>query len=348
MSSSIEIHSLSKSFDGKDVLVDFNLEIQPSQFVAVLGPSGCGKSTLLRIISGLDDPDSGKVFVNNKDITNLDPKDRDIAMVFQNYALYPHKSVYQNLTLGLELKKVDPSIISKRLDSVVTKLNIKKLLDRKPGSLSGGEMQRVAVGRALMKEPLLYLFDEPLSNLDAKLRDGLREEIKRLHKDLGMTMIYVTHDQIEAMSLGDLIVVMNDGIIQQVGTPKQIYSKPLNIFVAEFIGNVKMNIIEANLFEDGIGFGDIKININNGLYGDRNKCLFGIRSTDIMINQDSSYSAKILNSDYFGDFWLLQCEFGENILKIHSEQYYEPGKSITITFNSDNAHYFDSKTGLRL
>jgi len=348
MSSSIEIQSLFKSFDDKDVLIDFNLEIKPSQFVAILGPSGCGKSTLLRIISGLEYLDSGKVFLNNEDITNFDPKDRDIAMVFQNYALYPHKSVHENLTLGLKLKKVEPSIITQRLNNVTTKLNIKRLLDRKPGSLSGGEMQRVAVARALMKKPSLFLFDEPLSNLDANLRDRLRDEIKRLHKELGMTMIYVTHDQLEAMSLGDLIVVMNDGSIQQIGTPEQIYSQPVNVFVAEFIGNVKMNILEINILDDGISFGDIKIKIINKFYGDSKKCLFGIRSGDIMISQNSEYPAKIISADYFGNYWLLQCEFGDHILKINSDQYFAIGESINISFNLDNAHYFDSETGLRL
>ena len=348
MSSSIEIKSLFKSFDDKEILIDFNLEVKPSQFVAVLGPSGCGKSTLLRVISGLESIDSGKVYLNEEDITNFDPKDRDIAMVFQNYALYPHKSVLENLVLGLRLKKVNKSIINQRLNDVVNKLNIQKLLNRKPGSLSGGEMQRVAVARALIKEPSLFLFDEPLSNLDANLRDQLRDEIKRLHKELGMTMIYVTHDQIEAMSLGDLIVVMNNGSIQQIGTPEEIYSEPVNVFVAEFIGNVKMNIVEVSLIEGGIRFGDIIMNVKNTLSEDREKCLFGIRPGDIKINQSSSCKAKIINSDYFGNNWLFQCEFDGKILKINSHKYYEIGKSIGLTFNWDNAHYFDLKTGIRL
>ncbi len=348
MSSRINIESIYKKYGNKNVLVDFKLKVEPSQFVAILGPSGCGKSTLLRIISGLEKPDSGKLFLNNVDITNLDPKDRDIAMVFQNYALYPHKTVYQNLVLGLELKKVEPSIIKKRLKDVASKLNINSLLNRKPGLLSGGEMQRVAVARALMKDPLLFLFDEPLSNLDANLRDRLREEIKRLHQELGITMIYVTHDQTEAMSLGDVLVIINDGLIQQVGTPEDIYLQPVNTFVAEFIGNIKMNILEAITEKGVIKFGSISLDKKKNIIPNYGKCLFGIRSSDILVNQDSEWLAQIISVDYFGNFWLLRCKLGNQIFNVNSEKYFAVGDSVHLSFNWDRVHYFDCKTKLRM
>ena len=250
MPSSLKLEKISKRFEIDYVLKDFNLDISEGEFVAILGPSGCGKTTLLRIICGLEEPTIGKVFLDNHDITHDEPKERNIALVFQNYALYPHKSVYDNLSLNLKFSGYSKDIIQTKVNLIAKMLNIEGLLDRRPKSLSGGENQRVALGRAIIRNPKIFLFDEPLSNLDADLRIKMREELRSLHKELNATMVYVTHDQIEAMSLGQKIVILKSGVIQQVGTPESIYNEPTNRFVAEFIGYPKMNFFSPQI-QDG-------------------------------------------------------------------------------------------------
>lgn len=248
---SLTIENVTKRYtkDGTQTLKGISLDIQPGEFITLVGPSGCGKSTLLNMIAGLETVTSGRMAIGEDDVTHLDPKHRDIAMVFQSYALYPNMTVYDNIAFGLQIRKMPKAKIQEEVERVTRLLQIDHLLKRKPGQLSGGQQQRVAMGRALARRPQIYLFDEPLSNLDAKLRVEMRTEVKKLHQRLGTTIVYVTHDQIEAMTLADRIAVMKDGIIQQLGTPKQVYETPTNLFVASFIGSPSMNFIPVTVNE---------------------------------------------------------------------------------------------------
>ena len=232
-------------------VTDFNLEIQDKEFIIFVGPSGCGKSTTLRMIAGLEEISKGEMYIGGRLINDVPPKDRDIAMVFQSYALYPHMTVYKNIAFGLELRKTPKDEIDRRVHEAAKILEIEHLLDRKPKALSGGQRQRVALGRAMVRNPAVFLLDEPLSNLDAKLRTSMRTEIIKLHKKLATTFIYVTHDQTEAMTMGDRIVVMKDGIIQQVDTPQNLYDMPCNMFVAGFIGSPQMNFLDGTVTKNG-------------------------------------------------------------------------------------------------
>jgi len=247
MTASLTITNVIKAFGKKRVIDNLSFSVRPGEFVVLVGPSGCGKSTMLRAIAGLERIDSGTIGIGDRDVTRLDPKDRDIAMVFQDYALYPHKTVYENIAFGLRVRKVDSATIAQRVDEAAAKLGLVHYLDRRPGALSGGQRQRVAIGRAIVRKPKVFLFDEPLSNLDAKLRGTMRIELAKLHKDLAATIIYVTHDQVEAMTLADRIIVLNGGTIQQMGTPLDLYYHPRNVFVATFIGSPPMNLIEGQL-----------------------------------------------------------------------------------------------------
>jgi len=244
---SIELKNIEKSFGSNKVINKFDIKINDGEFIVLVGPSGCGKSTLLRMISGLETVDKGEIYLDNKIINNLIPSKREIAMVFQSYALYPHMSVFENMAFGLKMEKISKSEINQKVNNAAATLQIEDLLERKPKQLSGGQRQRVAIGRAITRSPKVFLFDEPLSNLDAALRSEMRVEISKLHKQLNTNMIYVTHDQIEAMTLADKIVILNNGNVEQVGTPDEIYNNPSNIFVAEFIGVPKMNILKNGI-----------------------------------------------------------------------------------------------------
>ena len=247
----LKVSNLTKNFGNTQVLKQINLEVSDGEFIVLLGPSGCGKSTLLNIIAGLENEDEGEILIDEYVVNRVEPKDRNIAMVFQSYALYPAMTVRNNVIFGLKQRKVSKEHIENSLNHFSKMLQIDQLLDRKPAQLSGGQRQRVAMGRALVREPQIFLFDEPLSNLDAKLRVEMRHEINKLHEQLGTTMIYVTHDQVEAMSLATRIAVMNEGIIQQIGTPQEIYDKPNSIFVADFIGSPAINLIQGTFYKDG-------------------------------------------------------------------------------------------------
>jgi multiple sugar transport system ATP-binding protein len=247
----VVLENVNKSYREQKAVVDFSLEIKDQEFIVVVGPSGCGKTTTLRMIAGLEEISSGFIFIDGVQVNDLTPRDRNIAMVFQNYALYPSMTVYDNLAFGLKMHKADKSVIKEKILAVAKMLNIEAYLNRKPAKLSGGERQRVAIGRALVREPAVFLMDEPLSNLDARLRNSMRAELLKLHKQLKATIIYVTHDQTEAMTLGDRIVVMKQGLIQQVDTPQNIYNHPINKFVAEFIGMPPMNLLPAILMQSG-------------------------------------------------------------------------------------------------
>ncbi|MBR2529166.1 MAG: sn-glycerol-3-phosphate ABC transporter ATP-binding protein UgpC [Blautia sp.] len=247
---SLSLQHINKTYpNGFQAVKDFNLEIEDKEFIIFVGPSGCGKSTTLRMVAGLEEISSGTLKIGDKVMNDVEPKDRDIAMVFQNYALYPHMTVYDNMAFGLKLRKVPKAEIDKAVKEAARILDLEKLLDRKPKALSGGQRQRVAMGRAIVRNPKVFLMDEPLSNLDAKLRVQMRIEISKIHQRLGATIIYVTHDQTEAMTLGTRIVVMKDGIVQQVDTPQHLYDKPCNLFVAGFMGSPQMNFLDAKIGE---------------------------------------------------------------------------------------------------
>ena len=245
---SLSLKNICKKYpNGFEAVKDFNLEIADKEFIIFVGPSGCGKSTTLRMVAGLEDISSGELKIDGRLVNDVEPKDRDIAMVFQNYALYPHMTVYDNMAFGLKLRKVSKEKIDEMVKEAARILDLEKLLDRKPKALSGGQRQRVAMGRAIVRSPKVFLMDEPLSNLDAKLRVQMRTEIAKLHQRLGATIIYVTHDQTEAMTLGTRIVVMKDGIVQQVDSPQNLYDRPQNLFVAGFMGSPQMNFIDATI-----------------------------------------------------------------------------------------------------
>ena len=290
---SLSLKNISKVYPNGFVAVkDFNLEIEDKEFIIFVGPSGCGKSTTLRMIAGLEEISSGELYIGDKLVNDVEPKDRDIAMVFQNYALYPHMSVFDNMAFGLKLRKIPKEQIKRQVDEAAKILDLENLLDRKPKALSGGQRQRVAMGRAIVRNPKVFLMDEPLSNLDAKLRVQMRVEISRLHKKLESTIIYVTHDQTEAMTLGTRIVVMRDGLIQQVDSPINLYNYPTNLFVAGFMGSPAMNFVDTEAVQEGdsvsLKFGKVSIKlpekkakalIDGGYIG--KKVVMGIRPEDI-------------------------------------------------------------------
>ncbi|MDA9179614.1 ATP-binding cassette domain-containing protein, partial [Candidatus Pelagibacter ubique] len=300
----LKINDINKNFGKTEVLKGINLDIKHGEFLVLLGPSGCGKSTLLNTIAGLETSNSGDILIDDHNVNNMEPSDRDIALVFQSYALYPAMTVKKNVTFGLEQRKTPKEKIAKALDDVSNLLQITQLLDRKPSQLSGGQRQRVAMGRALVRDPKIFLFDEPLSNLDAKLRVEMRREIKKLHQKLGTTIVYVTHDQTEAMSLGTNIAIMDHGLIQQCDTPKNIYNKPESVFVADFIGSPSMNLIEGKLkkYDNDIIFmpngsnDSIKIPVGN--YSFKNKFENTELTTYLGIRPEHIYFDKI-NSDCF-------------------------------------------------
>ncbi|NWF89458.1 MAG: sn-glycerol-3-phosphate ABC transporter ATP-binding protein UgpC, partial [Ignavibacteriaceae bacterium] len=247
----VTLKNVTKVYEGGQIAAkDININVNDKEFVVLVGPSGCGKSTTLRMIAGLEEITSGDLLIDNKKVNDVSPKDRDIAMVFQNYALYPHMTVYENMAFGLKLRKFPKDEIKQRVTEAAKILGLEEYLNRKPKALSGGQRQRVAVGRAIVRKPKVFLFDEPLSNLDAKLRVQMRTEISKLHHNLGATMIYVTHDQTEAMTMGDRIVVMKDGIVHQIDTPLNLYNNPINKFVAGFIGSPSMNFVEGRVIQD--------------------------------------------------------------------------------------------------
>ncbi|EKE02713.1 MAG: hypothetical protein ACD_20C00344G0002 [uncultured bacterium] len=298
----VELKNITKIYDKTETIKETSLYIEDKEFIVLVGPSGCGKSTILRMIAGLEDITSGEIDIDDRVVNNVHPKDRNIAMVFQNYALYPHMNVYDNMAFGLKMRKFQKDIIDKRVREAAKILDLDEYLDRKPRQLSGGQRQRVALGRAIVRDPAVFLMDEPLSNLDAKLRVQMRSEIKKLHQKLQTTFVYVTHDQVEAMTMGDRIVVLNQGIIQQVDTPDTIYNKPENMFVASFIGSPAMNFIDVEIVsEDTLKIEDQNINVdaeltniikNNNLTG--KKTVFGVRPEYYSVGNADSRSIKII------------------------------------------------------
>jgi multiple sugar transport system ATP-binding protein len=279
----IRLTELTKEYrHGPRAVDDVTLEIGDGEFMVLVGPSGCGKSTLLRLIAGIEEPTAGTVHIGERDVTRLQPRKRDIAMVFQNYALYPHLTVRGNLGFGLRLRHVEKAARERRVHEVADVLGLGELLDRRPGALSGGQRQRVAMGRAIVREPAAFLMDEPLSNLDAKLRVSMRAQLTKLHERLGVTTVYVTHDQVEAMTLGTRVAVLRDGLLQQCDSPQELFHHPANLFVAAFIGSPAMNLVEADVDDDEVAFGGHRLALPAGspLRGQRRRVILGIRPTD--------------------------------------------------------------------
>lgn len=349
-----------KKYDNNDnySVTDFNLDISDREFIVFVGPSGCGKSTTLRMIAGLEDISEGELSIGGKVMNDVAPKDRDIAMVFQNYALYPHMTVFNNMAFGLKLRKYDKEEIKKRVENAAEILGLTEYLDRKPAALSGGQRQRVALGRAIVRDAKVFLMDEPLSNLDAKLRVAMRAEIAKLHQRLETTTIYVTHDQTEAMTMADRIVIMKDGFIQQIGSPKEVYNSPKNMFVAGFIGSPAMNFFTVTLkngmISDGHGLnlripeGKNKVLIEKGYEG--KELVFGIRPEDIHSEQialeaspEATVRAEVVVSELLGAETMLYTKIGstEFISKVDARDFHRPGEVIDLAFNINKAHFFD-------
>ncbi len=360
----VELRSLNKVFPGGvEAVKDANLVIEDKEFVVLVGPSGCGKSTTLRMIAGLEEVTSGEIYIDGRMVNDTPPKDRDIAMVFQNYALYPHMTVYKNMAFGLILRKFKKKEIERRVHEAAEILGIMELLDRRPKALSGGQRQRVAVGRAIVRQPKVFLFDEPLSNLDAKLRVQMRAEISKLHHRLQSTMIYVTHDQVEAMTMGDRIVVMLDGVIQQVAAPLELYHNPVNKFVAGFIGSPPMNMVDGLLYAEngGIWFRDDSGTINlaapeamqarlNPYVGKR--ITIGIRPEDMLDNEGQvlrpgiSIQAPVEVVEPMGSEINLYLTIGNQAItaRIKSDREPEVNKPHILDINTANMHFFDIDT----
>jgi multiple sugar transport system ATP-binding protein len=364
MSPILEIKNLYKNYGTVEILKDINVSIESGDFLVLVGPSGCGKSTLLNCIAGLEPITKGELHIDGRNMTDVSPKDRDIAMVFQSYALYPTMTVAKNITFGMKVRGVDQATQDQKLAYVAQQLQIEPLLKRKPGQLSGGQRQRVAMGRALVRDPKLFLFDEPLSNLDAKLRVEMRTEIKELHHRLGASMVYVTHDQIEAMTLATKIVVMKGGIIQQIGTPAEIYNHPANIFVADFMGSPAMNLIPAKTRTNGNGT-HIEIARRDGdpivLTDTKNKNLpedviIGVRPENIadattQIGSDAQIAdcvIEIVEPAGADTFAVMQLGGKQVTARLHSETSATAGVEQSLAFDLGKVSYFAPDTGLRL
>lgn len=352
MASSLEIAGINKRFGSGDksveVLRRVDIHVAPGEFLILVGPSGCGKSTLLNIIAGLDDPTEGEVRIGGKNVVGMPPRDRDIAMVFQSYALYPTMSVADNIGFALEMRKMPKAERQKRIDEVAAMLQISHLLDRRPSQLSGGQRQRVAMGRALARQPQLFLFDEPLSNLDAKLRVEMRAEIKRLHQASGITSVYVTHDQVEAMTLGSRIAVMKGGVVQQLGTPDDIYNRPANTYVATFIGSPTMNLLRGAA--TGGQFGIQGAALNLAAPASANEVLLGVRPEHLVMQDSAPWRGKVSVVEPTGPdtYVVVDTAAGSVTLRTDAQTRVQPGDAVGLAVESANAHWFDASSENRL
>jgi multiple sugar transport system ATP-binding protein len=361
----LKLNNIYKIYDNNVTAVtDFNLHIQDKEFIVFVGPSGCGKSTTLRMIAGLEEISKGDFYIDQTRVNDVAPKDRDLAMVFQNYALYPHMSVYDNMAFGLKLRKFSKEEIEKRVKEAARILGLEQYLDRKPKALSGGQRQRVALGRAIVRDAKVFLMDEPLSNLDAKLRVSMRAEISKLHQRLGTTTIYVTHDQTEAMTMATRLVVMKDGLIQQVGSPKEVYEHPENVFVGGFIGSPAMNFFRGTLQNDAFVTGDVKLTVPEGklkllrAQGYTGKeVIMGIRPEDIhdepvFINAavGSTVEATIDVAELLGAETMLYSQVGgqDFTSRVDARTDFKPGQKVTLGFDMNKVHFFDTETEMRI
>jgi multiple sugar transport system ATP-binding protein len=328
---------------------DFNLQIADREFVVFLGPSGCGKTTTMRMIAGLDDPTEGEIRIGDRVVNDLEPKDRDVAMVFQNYGLYPNLSVYENIRFPLKVRRIDPASHDARVRRAAAMVELGDLLHRRPRELSGGQRQRVALARAIVRQPAIFLMDEPLSNLDAKLRVSTRAQIKHLHHEIGVTTVYVTHDQIEAMTLADRVVVMDKGRIQQLGTPVDIYDRPANVFVAGFIGSPAMNLVQGEI-TDGVFAGpNTRI---AGFRGVAGPVVLGFRAEDATVAEGgaNAIAAPIYSVEMLGDATMVTVRAGEGLVAVKTGKSFRAaiGDPIGFRINVRDCHLFDGQSGGRL
>ncbi len=364
----VSLRHVYKIYDGGVTAVtDFNLEIADKEFIILVGPSGCGKSTTLRMIAGLEDISKGELYIGDTLANDVAPKDRDIAMVFQNYALYPHMTVYDNMAFGLKLRKFSKEEIKRRVEEAARILGIEQYLDRKPKALSGGQRQRVALGRAIVRNPKVFLLDEPLSNLDAKLRAQMRTEISKIYQRLGTTFIYVTHDQTEAMTMGTRIVVMKDGVVQQIDTPQNLYEHPVNMFVAGFMGSPQMNFLDAKMSEEDGGyyltFAGGKIKIPESRLNDKVKAMvgkevtFGIRPENVSdedrylkAHSDAIVEVKVDITEMMGaeTYLYVNCGGVNMIARVDPSTTAKVGDTIKVAFDISKLHIFDKDTSLTL
>ena len=343
----VKLENVSKSWGDFKAVDDFNLTIEDEEFLVLLGPSGCGKTTTMRMIAGLEELSSGTIKIDDVIVNDLEPKDRDVSMVFQSYGLYPNMSVFENIRFPLKIRKIKKSLHEKLVMRAVKMVELEKFLKRKPAELSGGQKQRVALARALVRNPNIFLMDEPLSNLDAKLRVSTRAQIKHLQNKLKITTIYVTHDQVEAMTLADRVVVMNNGKIQQIGSPKEIYNRPFNTFVASFIGSPPMNLIPISIRNKKSISQDLKfskINIKDGKY------TLGFRAEDASIEKTGNFTGPIYSIELLGDSTIVTLNIKNNLLHIKTSNNFSSkiGEIVSVKIPNNLCHFFDSKTGIHL
>jgi multiple sugar transport system ATP-binding protein len=346
----VSFRTIKKSFGKTDILHGISFDIRDGEFVVLVGPSGCGKSTLLRMLAGLEDITSGEILIDDRVVNELESKDRDIAMVFQSYALYPHMTVRENMAFSLRLRKADASITQERVAHAARILNLEHLLERYPRELSGGQRQRVAMGRAIVRDPKVFLFDEPLSNLDAKLRVAMRAEIKELHQRLKTTTVYVTHDQIEAMTMADRIVVMHDGIIEQIGTPLELFDRPGNLFVAQFIGSPAMNVLKGVVQGQSVQADGAAWPMGNRTgVKDGQSVHYGIRPTDIALSTQG-VQAKVVVVEPTGAETELLVQVGQSQLTVvlHGRTAVQPGDTVHLNVDTDKVHLFDGQSEQRI
>ncbi|MDJ0893992.1 MAG: sn-glycerol-3-phosphate import ATP-binding protein UgpC [Alphaproteobacteria bacterium] len=355
----IAMRNVQKSYDGQtNVIHGIEMQIADGEFIVIVGPSGCGKSTLLRMVAGLEVITGGEIAIDNRVVNDLEPKDRDIAMVFQNYALYPHMSVRQNMSYGLKIRRMSKPEINERVERAAKMLELSHLLDRTPRQLSGGQRQRVAMGRAIVREPAVFLFDEPLSNLDAKLRVQMRLEIKRLQRELGTTALYVTHDQVEAMTLADRLVVMNAGVAEQIGTPLDVYERPATTFVAGFIGSPAMNFLPATVTSAGAAL-DLadggRLGLSNGGLGGRDgqQVLLGVRPEDLTPATDPGAAALQATAEMvepLGADTLVHARFEDHLItaRLPGHVSLAEGTALSLAPDATKLHFFDVETGARI
>lgn len=351
--SEVKLENVVKIYDTKRVIDNINLTIADKEFVVLVGSSGCGKSTILRMVAGLENISGGNIYIGDKKVNNVHPKDRDIAFVFQSYALYPHMTVYENIAFGLKMRHVSKDEIDEKVMEAAEILNLTEYLDRKPKQLSGGQRQRVALGRAIVRKPKVFLMDEPLSNLDAKLRVQMRAEIKKLHEKLQTTFIYVTHDQTEALTMGDRVVILDKGKIQQADTPLEVYNNPNNKFVAGFIGSPQMNFIDCDIINNILIMGkEPVIELSKSIIeklGNRKNVVIGIRPENMIVMSGRiKLSVVIEMTELLGSEQIIYFNIGQNMCcaRISSTNKYE--NNIQLNLDSDKFLYFDSKTGERL
>lgn len=335
--------------NGFEAVKGVDLAIGSGEFVALLGPSGCGKTTTLRMVAGLESISSGELYIGKTRMNDVPPRDRGIAMVFQSYALYPHMTVFENMAFGLRLRKTPEPEIKRQVEAVAQRLGIEQLLSRKPGQMSGGQRQRVAMGRAIVRKPDVFLFDEPLSNLDARLRLKMRVELSQLHRSLGATSLYVTHDQTEAMTLADRIVLLNHGVVQQIGTPLELYTRPANRFVGEFIGSPTMNLLDGVVHNRTLCLGSLKFSLADASPGNGEYCV-GVRPQDVVLtsNQDSANPMQVVMVEPLGNETLVHCEHDDVKLvgRVDGTWVPEVGTLLSVSLAAKYLHFFELKTGL--